>query len=118
MAEELLKELVLSNVKQDLDIEDELQDTILLSLIRKVMDHFKFEYGQQTVEERFSFIVEDCVIKRYNRRRAEGATTVSVEGHTVTYEDKYEFSPYHDKLSDEFGDKQKNKITPGRVMVL
>ncbi len=40
------RDIVLYNVKEDLDIRDTLQDTIIYRLIDKVVDHFKFAYKQ------------------------------------------------------------------------
>lgn len=112
-------EIALSNIKEDLGIaeDDNLQNTVISRLIKKVVDHFKFEYNQEEVDEKYSFIIEDCVIKRYNRRKAEGAKSISVEGHSVTYEDKYEFEPYHEKLVSDL-DQERNKIKPGRWYVM
>lgn len=103
---------VLERVKEDIEIEDSLQDTMLLRLITKVMDHFKLVYGQATIKEEFSFIIEDCTIKRYNRRRAEGATSRSIEGYSLSFEDKDEFSEYDDlirkalELDDDTGGRR------------
>lgn len=93
---------ILLNVKEDLNIDDTEQDTILNRLIEKVINHFTFKYKSNPTPHHW-FIIEDCVIKRYNRRKAEGATSISVEGHSVTYEDKYEFSEWDKVLKEEFG---------------
>lgn len=96
---ELDKEDVLQSVKLDLDIDDYLQDDLILLLIRKVMDHFKLAYSVDAVDEAFSFVIEDCAIKRFNRRGSEGAKAESIEGHSVTYDDTAsEFEPYDDQI--------------------
>lgn len=107
---------VLERVKEDIDIEDNLQDKMLKRLITKVLDHFKLEYGQTTVREEFSFIIEDCTIKRYNRRRAEGATTRSIEGYSLSFEDKDEFAEYDDLIRKTLELDNHGKVTPGRLM--
>ncbi|HFI0463817.1 TPA: phage head-tail connector protein [Streptococcus suis] len=114
---ELNEQLILSNVKDDLDISDTLQDRVLLRLIRKVVDHFKLEYRVSSVSEKYNFIIEDCVIKRYNRRRAEGASSMSIEGYSLTFEDKMEFEPYHEALMEDLG-SNRVKVRPGRWMIL
>lgn len=90
---------VLESVKLDLDINDALQDDLLLLLIRKVTDHFKLAYSVESIEDTFSFVVEDCVIKRFNRRGSEGAKAESIEGHSVTYDGTVsEFELYDDLI--------------------
>lgn len=90
---------VLENVKLDLDINDGLQDELILLLIRKVTDHFKLAYSVDAVDASFSFVIEDCTIKRFNRRGSEGAKAESIEGHSVTYGDTAsEFEPYDDLI--------------------
>ena len=109
---------ILDNVKEDLALppDDDVQDSVLLRLIKKVTDHFKLAYGVDEVDERFGFIIEDCVIKRYNRRGAEGASSETLESHSVSYEAvKYEFAPYDDLLQREL---KTGKAKPGRLFVL
>lgn len=90
---------VLESVKIDLDINDNLQDELLLLLIRKVTDHFKLAYSVEAIEDIFSFVIEDCTIKRFNRRGSEGTKAESIEGHSVTYDDTAsEFEPYDDLI--------------------
>lgn len=108
---------VLVNVKEDLNIQDDVQDMVLQRLIQKVVDHFHFEYDNQP-SKKHSFIIEDCVIKRFNRRKAEGATSISVEGHSVSYEDKFEFSEWDDKLRREFSLDEKSHRERGGVFFL
>ncbi|MDU6444967.1 MAG: phage head-tail connector protein [Streptococcus sp.] len=110
------EETVLINVKEDLGISDVLQDKVLKRLISKVCDHFKLAYGTEIIDNKFSFIIEDCTIKRFNRRGAEGASSETIEGHSVTYDDvKYEFLPYDDLLQKEFST---GRTKNGRVFIL
>lgn len=108
---------IIQNVKLDLEITDNLQDELLNMLLRRVIKHFKAEYGVSEIDDAYSFIFEDCVIKRFNRRGSEGAQSESVEGHSVSYyENKNEFLPYDDMLQKAFG--QSGQSRPGRVFIL
>lgn len=108
---------VIQNIKLDLEITDDLQDKLINMLLRRVIKHFKAEYGVSEIADAYSFIFEDCVIKRFNRRGSEGAQSESVEGHSVSYyENKNEFLPYDDMLQKAFG--QSGQSRPGRVFIL
>lgn len=108
---------IIQNVKLDLEITDNLQDKLINMLLKRVIKHFKAEYNASEIDDAFSFIFEDCVIKRFNRRGAEGAKTETVEGHSVSYyENKNEFLPYDDMLQKAFG--QSGQSRPGRVFIL
>lgn len=63
---------IIQNVKLDLEITDKLQDGLLKMLLDRVVKHFKAEYGVSDIDDAYSFIFEDCVIKRFNRRGSEG----------------------------------------------
>ena len=76
---------IIQNVKLDLEITDKLQDGLLKMLLDRVVKHFKAEYGVSDIDDAYSFIFEDCVIKRFNRRGSEGAQSESVEGPSVSY---------------------------------
>lgn len=108
---------VIQNIKLDLDITDNLQDDLLNMLLDRVIKHFKAEYGTSEIDDAYSFIFEDCTIKRFNRRGSEGASSESVEGHSVSYyENKNEFLPYDDMLQKAFG--QSGQTKKGRVFIL
>lgn len=108
---------IIQNIKLDLEITDNLQDELINMLLRRVIKHFKAEYGVSEIDDAYSFIFEDCVIKRFNRRGSEGAQSESVEGHSVSYyENKNEFLPYDDMLQKAFG--QSGQSRPGRVFIL
>ncbi|WP_367007440.1 phage head-tail connector protein [Streptococcus sp. ZY19097] len=108
---------IIQNIKLDLEITDNLQDELINMLLRRVIKHFKAEYGVSEIDDAYSFIFEDCVIKRFNRRGSEGAQSESVEGHSVSYYDnKNEFLPYDDMLQKAFG--QSGQSRPGRVFIL
>ena len=99
---------IIQNVKLDLEITDKLQDGLLKMLLDRVVKHFKAEYGVSDIDDAYSFIFEDCVIKRFNRRGSEGAQSY--------YENKNEFLPYDDMLQKAFG--QSGQSRPGRVFIL
>lgn len=108
---------IIQNVKLDLEITDNSQNELLEMLLQRVVKHFKAEYGASEIDDAYSFIFEDCVIKRFNRRGSEGAQSESVEGHSVSYyENKNEFLPYDDMLQKAFG--QSGQAKPGRVFIL
>ncbi|MET3558700.1 hypothetical protein ABID29_001826 [Streptococcus rupicaprae] len=113
----LNKEKIIDNIKIDLEITDNLQDKLLEMLLDRVVKHFKAEYGVTEIDDAYSFIFEDCTIKRFNRRGSEGARSESVEGHSVSYYDnKNEFLPYDDMLQKAFG--RSGQASPGRVFIL
>lgn len=109
-------QVVLQRVKVNLGLNDTVQDDLILLLVENVVSHFKLAYGAEEVADKFSFIIEDCVIKRFNRRGSEGATKEDLDGHSVTYEaHKNEFLPYDDLLKREF---QTGKARPGGIYIL
>ncbi|HER6178863.1 phage protein [Streptococcus pyogenes] len=87
---------IVKNVKLDLGIEDDNQDQLLEMLLNRITDHFKANYGVLEIDNAFSFVLEDCLIARFNRRGSERAKTEEVEGHKTTYYDHLnEFEPYY-----------------------
>lgn len=100
----LEKMTVLHNVKTVLEIDDSLQDLMLNRLIELVCDHFKLAYNQKEIEKKFSFIIEECTIKRYVRRGAEGASSESKEGYSMSFEVfENEFKPYDEMIRQALG---------------
>ena len=57
------RDLVLDNVKEDLDIRDTLQDTILNRLINKVIDHFKFTYSKMKLKINTGSLLKIVLLK-------------------------------------------------------
>ena len=107
----------IKNIKLDLGLSDTLQDDVFQVLLGRVVDHFMVEYGVDEIEDKFAFIIEDCVIKRFNRRGSEGASAESVEGHSVSYyANESEFKPYDKMLQREFG--RDGLSSAGSVMFL
>lgn len=108
------KDQIIENVSVDLNTND---DGLLEILLERVVNHFKVEYGVEEVDNKLAFIIEDCVIKRFNRRGAEGAKSESVDGHSMSYYDnENEFKPYDDMLQRLYGNSGQSK--EGEVLFL
>lgn len=108
------KDQIIENVSVDLNTND---DDLLEILLERVVNHFKAEYGVEEVDNKLAFIFEDCVIKRFNRRGAEGAKSESVDGHSMSYYDnENEFKPYDDMLQRLYGNSGQAK--EGEVLFL
>lgn len=108
------KDQIVENVSVDLNIND---DDLLEILLERVINHFKAEYGVEDIDNKLAFIFEDCVIKRFNRRGAEGAKSESVDGHSMSYYDnENEFKPYDDMLQRLYGNSGQSK--EGEVLFL
>lgn len=112
--ETLNRDRIIQNVSVDLDVSD---DALLRILLDRVVNHFKAEYGVEEIDDKLAFIFEDCVIKRFNRRGAEGAKSESVDGHSMSYYDnENEFKPYDDMLQRIYGNSGQAK--EGEVLFL
>lgn len=112
--ETLNRDRIIQNVSVDLNVSD---DSLLRILLDRVVNHFKTEYGVEEIDDKLAFIFEDCVIKRFNRRGAEGAKSESVDGHAMSYYDnENEFKPYDDMLQRLFGNSGQSK--EGEVLFL
>ena len=108
------KDQIIENVSVDLDTND---DDLFEILLERVVNHFKAEYGVEEIDNKLAFIFEDCVIKRFNRRGAEGAKSESVDGHSMSYYDnENEFKPYDDMLQRLYGNSGQAK--EGEVLSL
>lgn len=108
------KEKVIKNVSVDLNTND---DALLKILLERVVNHFKSEYDVEEIDDKLAFIFEDCVIKRFNRRGAEGAKSESVDGHSMSYYDnETEFKPYDNMLQRLYGISGESK--EGEVLFL
>ena len=108
------KDRVIKNVSVDLNTND---DALLKILLERVVNHFKSEYDVEEIDDKLAFIFEDCVIKRFNRRGAEGAKSESVGGHSMSYYDnETEFKPYDNMLQRLYGISGESK--EGEVLFL
>ena len=108
------KDRVIKNVSVDLNTNE---DALLKILLERVVNHFKSEYDVEEIDDKLAFIFEDCVIKRFNRRGAEGAKSESVDGHSMSYYDnETEFKPYDNMLQRLYGISGESK--EGEVLFL
>ena len=108
------KDQIIENVSVDLNTND---DDLLEILLERVVSHFKAEYVVEEIDNKLAFIFEDCVIKRFNRRGAEGAKSESVDGHSMSYYDnENEFKPYDDMLQRLYGNS--GQAREGEVLFL
>lgn len=108
------KDKVIQNVSVDLNIND---DNLLSILLERIVNHFKAEYGVDEIDNNLAFIFEDCLVKRFNRRGAEGARSESIDGHSMSYYDnENEFKPYDDMLQRIYGESGQAK--EGEVIFL
>ncbi|CDG57962.1 phage head-tail connector protein [Streptococcus thermophilus] len=108
------KNKVIKNVSVDLNIND---DNLLSILLERIVNHFKAEYDVDEIDNNLGFIFEDCLVKRFNRRGAEGARSESIDGHSMSYYDnENEFKPYDDMLQRIYGDSGQAK--EGEVLFL
>ena len=111
------REQVLENVELDLGLDDMDSHNLLTILLDRVIKHFTSEYAVEMIDDKYSFIFEDCVIKRFNRRGAEGASSENVDGHAISYyANENEFKPYDDMLKRDLGNS--GQSSPGEVRFL
>lgn len=90
---------MLERIKTLLGIEDSKQDAVLNIIIENVTSHLKGLLGKQPPED-LNYIIEEIVIRRFNRIGTEGMKSESVEGHNITFYDlKDEFVPYMDIIA-------------------
>ncbi len=113
----------LENIKTVLGLEDGAQDAVLDILIRNVSNHLKGRLKKVNktitdVPEELNYIIEEIVIRRYNRIGSEGYKSDDVEGHKVTFYDlKDEFVPYQE-IIDGYKEDDKSEPRRGRVMFI
>jgi hypothetical protein len=91
---------MLERIKIMLGITDNLQDDLLDVLVTNVTKHLqgmlkRVDPAIADVPDEIEYIIEEVVVRRYNRIGSEGMKSDSAEGHTVTFYDlKDEFIPY------------------------
>jgi len=106
-----------SRIKKVLDIEDTLQDDVLDIFIENVTSHLKIKL-EKDVPSELNFIIEEIVIRRYNRIGTEGMKSESVEGHRIDfYELEKDFTPYED-IINKYKDDDGNKPKRGQVIMI
>lgn len=108
---------MLERIKVMLGITDALQDPLLDILIDNVTRHLKAKL-KKAVPGELNFIIEEIVIRRFNRIGTEGMQSESVEGHSVTFYDlEKEFVPYLDIIEDNKDDDD-YKPKRGKVIMI
>ena len=114
---------MLSRIKTILGIKDTLQDDVLDIFIDNVTKHLlgKLRKVNKEIEEvpsELDYIIEEIVIRRYNRIGTEGMKSESVEGHRIDfYELEKDFTPYEDSI-DGYADEEQGNAKRGRVMFI
>lgn len=73
--------------------------------------------GLPPIPKALDFILTEVIIKRYNRRNAEGFKSESVEGHQVTYSDA-DFDEYLKDAEKYYGEDEEDLGNrPGRLWI-
>jgi len=108
---------MIERIKTVLDIEDTLQDDVLDIFIDNVTSHLRIKL-EKDVPPELNFIIEEIVIRRYNRIGTEGMKSESVEGHGIDfYELDKDFTPYED-IINKFKDDEDDKSKRGQVIMI
>lgn len=92
---------LLEKLKRRLNITDKEQDGLLEDLLEDARNHFCLLTKQETVDQRFEFIVVDVAAARYGRKGSEGITKETVDGYTSEYI-HHDFEPYMELLDGYF----------------
>ena len=66
-------------------ITDNAQDGLLVVIERQTEAHFKAYAGTERVPEALDYIIIDVMVKRFNRLDAEGMSSRSVEGLSMSF---------------------------------
>ena len=112
---------MIERIRTVLGIKDTLQDDVLDIFIDNVTKHLlgKLRKVNKEIEEvpsELDYIIEEIVIRRYNRIGTEGMKSESVEGHRVDfYELEKDFTPYED-IIDDYKDDDDRKAKKGKVI--
>ena len=116
-------EEIKERIKTVLGIKDTLQDDVLGIFIGNVTSHLlsklkKVNKEITNVPDELNYIIEEIVIRRYNRIGTEGMKSESVEGHRVDfYELEKDFTPYED-IIDGYADDEQGDAKRGKVMFI
>ncbi|EZY60614.1 hypothetical protein V060_02590 [Staphylococcus aureus R0294] len=103
----------LDDVKKRIGLKDDKQDEQLLEIIRscesQLLSMMPIEVEQ--IPDRFSYMIKEVAVKRYNRIGAEGMTSESVDGRSNSYElnDFKEYEGIIDNFFNARVRKQKGK---------
>ena len=107
------------NVKTILGINDNLQDDVLNLLHSNasaiVLAWFKHNTKLTSVPTEMEFVVDEITIKRYNRMGAEGYSSKSIEGKSISFSED-DLSPYLSILNIYIDGDSPTEASPGKVM--
>lgn len=77
--------MLIDNVKILLGINDDLQDELLEVIEKITIQHFKLKTKLSEVPEHLEFVIVEVMIKRFNRIGAEGMSSKTIEGASVSF---------------------------------
>lgn len=99
--DELLPE-VLETVKIEYDIKDVIDDKYINRLTTRVFQEFKSLSKSETIKEDLVYVIENEVLKRYDKRAMKGSTSVSRDGYSKTIKDEDTFGEDIHVLADNY----------------
>lgn len=105
--EEVLPE-VLGTVKMEYNIDDVLDDNYINRLTSRVFSEFQVLSESDTIRTELVYVIENEVIKRYDKRSMKGSSSVSRDGYSKTLKDDEEtfgedihvLAKYYEKVGD------------------
>lgn len=106
---------MLSEIKLVLGIKEEALDELLSILIDQSRSRLKILLGAEEVPEDLEYIINEVVIKRYNKIGSEGTSSHSIDGESLTYESN-DFASYLDEIQAWRNAQKGQKI--GRIRFL
>lgn len=106
---------MLEKVKMLLGFTDTAKDELLGFLLSTATERLKNLLGGTKPPTEMEYIIIEVAVKRYNRIGSEGATSHSVDGESVTYNED-DFAPYANEIQ-AFLSRQK-KANRGRLKFL
>lgn len=106
---------MVSKIKRLLGITDNLQDSVLNTIVENTVSRLAFLIGQDDVPAELQYIVIEVSIIRFNRLGSEGYASDSLEGHTITFVSS-DFADYTDDINT-YLNRGKSTIR-GRVVLL
>lgn len=110
-----IDEEVVERVKEAQGITGNSQDKYIKQLTSSAIDEFKIITDAEEVEDRYLFVIEGVVKKRYVRRGSEGIESEKTSGVWMVYgEDRRDFEEYLPLLALNYPNV--NKLRSGTVM--
>ena len=100
----------LADVKKRIGLKDDKQDGQLEEIIKscesQLLSMLPIEVEQ--IPERFSYMIKEVAVKRYNRIGAEGMTSEAVDGRSNSYE-LNDFKEYEAIIDNYFNARTRTK---------